>query len=213
MYNLGVANIIFDFDGTIADSLPLVIRLYEEMLRSGEPMPLEEIERLRGMSLLQVGRELRIMPWRVPLLLGRGRARMRREIGSVDIFPGMSELIRKLHEEGHTLYVVSSNSVRNIRPFLKRYGLNKQFKHLYGNAGLLGKGRLLKLVAKRNHLHLDETIYIGDEVRDIEAAKKAGMRIISVTWGYNTEAVLRDHLPDFIAVKPTDILTAIKAQA
>jgi phosphoglycolate phosphatase len=208
-YTLGVAHIIFDFDGTIADSLPLVIKLYEDMIRGGQPMPREEVERLRGMSLLRVGRELRIMPWRIPVLLGRGRARMRHEIGNVPVFPGMPELIRQLHDDGHTLYIVSSNSVHNIRPFLKRFELNKQFKHMYGNAGLLGKGRLLKLVAKRNRLNLSDTVYIGDEVRDIEAAKKAGMRIISVTWGYNTESVLREHAPDFVAMNPGDILKAL----
>jgi phosphoglycolate phosphatase len=179
------------------------------MLRGGQPVPREEVERLRGMSLLRVVRELRIMPWRVPFLLAKGRARMRHDIGKVDIFPGMFELIRQFHDDGHTLYVVSSNSVQNIRPFLKRYELSSQFKHVYGNAGLLGKSRLLRLMAKRNHLNLADTFYIGDEVRDIEAAKKAGIRVVAVTWGYNTEAVLHEHTPDFMAVNPAGIMTAI----
>jgi phosphoglycolate phosphatase len=205
-----VANIIFDFDGTIADSLPLVIRLYEQMMRGGKPVPREEVERLRGMSLLHVGRELRIMPWKVPFLLARGRAQMRREIGNVDVFPGMPELIRQLHAAGHKLFVVSSNSVHNIRPFLRRYDLNTQFTHVYGNAGLLGKSRLLRLMTKRNHLDLSKTYYIGDEVRDIVAAKKAGMRIVAVTWGYNTEAVLREHEPDFVVTSPAGVPTVIE---
>jgi phosphoglycolate phosphatase len=205
-----MANIIFDFDGTIADSFGLAVHIYEQLLRSGELLPKEEIQRLRGMSMLHLALELKIAPWRVPFLLARGRTIMRRNIDSVEAFAGMPELIRELNADGHKLYIMSSNSVQNIRPLLKRYDVRKEFIKLYGGAGLLGKATLLKRVLKRQKLDSAQTFYIGDEVRDIEASKRAGIKVISVTWGYNSEAILREHQPDFVAKKPTDIRSLVQ---
>lgn len=204
-----MANVIFDFDGTIADSLALAIHIYEKLLRGGDAMPTEEIERLRGMSLISVGLELRIAPWKIPMLLARGRRTMRRQMHTVQAFDGMSALIRALRADGHNLYIMSSNSVQNIRPLLTRLDLYNEFIKLYGNAGLMGKATVIRRMLKRQKLDPTETYYVGDEVRDIEAAKRAGIKIISVTWGYNNEAILRKHKPDFIAKKPADIQRAI----
>ena len=204
-----MANVIFDFDGTIADSLGLVIHIYEQLMRGGERVSAEEIERLRSMSLLHVAFELKIKPWKMPFLLARGRSMMRRQINTVEAFEGMPELIRELHGDGHKLYIMSSNSVQNIKPLLKRYEVRKEFIKLYGGAGLLGKATVLRRLLKRQKLDPNDTFYIGDEVRDIEAAKKAGIRIIAVTWGYNNESILRKHEPDFVATKPADIKKAL----
>lgn len=205
-----MANIIFDFDGTIADSLGLAIHIFEQLLRRGETLPVSEVERLRGMSMVHVAIELRIKPWKVPFLLARGRKIMRRKIGTVQAFDGMTELIDTLHRDGHQLYIMSSNSVQNIRPLLKRYKVYTKFIKLYGSAGLLGKANLLRRMMKRETLDPTDTYYVGDEVRDIEAAKKAGAKSISVTWGYNNEKVLRKHQPDFVAHVPADIAAAVE---
>ncbi|MBC7581763.1 HAD-IA family hydrolase [Aeromicrobium sp.] len=205
-----MANVIFDFDGTIADSFELAIQIFEQVVRAGKPLPTEEIERLRGMSLIHVAIELRIRPWKVPFLLSRGRKMMRQRIDSVKVFEGMPELIRSLQVDGHKLYIVSSNSVQNIRPLLKKHELRTEFIRMYGGAGLLGKANMLRRVLKKQKLVPGDTYYVGDETRDIEAAKLAGIKIISVAWGYNNESILRDHKPDFLAIKPTDIRTALK---
>ncbi len=205
-----MANIIFDFDGTIADSLPATIAIFEELLRGGKPMTPEEVERLRGMSLLRVGAELRIVPWKAPLLLARGRSRMRRRMKTIPIFPGIAETIRQLRADGHTLYVVSSNSTQNIRIFLKQHKLDTEFVRLYGSAGIFGKTKLLRTMLRRTRVDHTNTYYIGDEVRDIEAAKKNSIKVIAVTWGYNNAAILHDHSPDVMAASPAEILNALQ---
>ena len=200
-----MANIIFDFDGTLADTLGVTINIFEQLLRGGKPMPPDEVDRLRGMALWKVGAELRILPWKVPYLLARGRAKMRRQMKHVDIFPGMAEAVRQLDADGHKLYILSSNSVRNIRPFLKRFGLQTEFIKVVGGAGVFGKRRKLKRFVKTNSLDPNETYYIGDEVRDIDAAHHAGIKAIAVTGGYNNEQALREHKPDFVAKQPGEI--------
>lgn len=204
-----MANVIFDFDGTIADSLSVAISIFEELMRDGKALLPDEIERLRAMSMVEVALELRITPWKVPFLLARGRKMMRQRMDTVEAFDGMPELIRQLHEDGHRLYIMSSNSVHNITPLLERYNLHKQFIKLYGSAGVFGKDNVLRRMLKRQKLNPAETYYVGDEVRDIEAAKKAGIPIISVEWGYNSAEILRKHKPDFFVTKPKEIARAI----
>ena len=130
---------------------------------------------------------------------------MRGEMRHVQVFAGMPEVVRQLNADGHKLYILSSNSVRNIRPFLKRYDLRNEFIKVIGGAGVFGKRRLLKRVVKSYGFDPMETYYIGDEVRDIAAAHHAGIKAIAITGGYNTQEVLREHDPDFVAVKPADI--------
>jgi len=55
-------------------------------------------------------------------------------------------------------------------------------------------------------LYTEDVIYIGDEVRDIEAARAAGIKIASVTWGYNLESILTENKPDYIVTQPRDLL-------
>lgn len=200
-----MANIIFDFDGTLANTLGVTIKIFEGLIRGGKPMAPEEVEKLRGMALWRVGAELRILPWKVPYLLARGRAKMRREMKHVDVFPGMADTVRQLNADGHKLYILSSNSVRNIRPFLKRHDLYTEFTKIIGGAGIFGKRRLLKRTVKNYRFDRAETYYVGDEVRDIDAAHHAGIKAIVVTVGYNNEQALREHQPDFIAKQPADI--------
>jgi len=158
------------------------------------------------MSPLQIMRGLKIRPWKVSLLAYRGRLRLRSEMDRIQAFSGMPEVIKQLHADGHELYIMSSNSVQNIQPFLKRYGLSTTFIKVYGNVGVFSKGRVLKRLLRDNELQSSATYYIGDEVRDIEAAKRAGLQMIAVTWGYNDNRILAAYQPTYLAAQPDDIL-------
>lgn len=204
-----MSSIIFDFDGTIADSFDMIVDIIHDLLHRDEPLPGDELQRLRGMGLLKVVQELKVRPWKVPFLLARGRRRMRAQMNRVGIFEGIPEVIRDLRGAGYELYIMSSNSVQNIELFLERHNLSQEFVKIYGNIGLLGKRRILKQLVRRNHLDPDETIYIGDEVRDIQAVKQTGVKIVAVTWGFNTEEILVKHHPDFIARDPAELMELI----
>lgn len=200
-----MSSVIFDFDGTIADSFAMVIGIFHELTHRDKPLPADEIERLRGMSLAQAAKELRIQPWKIPFMVIRGRRIMHARMEEVQPHPGMIAAIRELHAAGHNLYIMSSNSVQNIQLFLEKHNLSTEFIKLYGSVGLLGKARVLKRVLHQNHLDPAQTYYVGDEVRDIEGAKRAGVKIISVAWGYNNSDILGVHKPDCLAAEPADI--------
>jgi phosphoglycolate phosphatase-like HAD superfamily hydrolase len=67
---------------------------------------------------------------------------------------------------------------------------------------MFGKAKVLKELLNKENLNKDDCIYIGDEVRDIEACKEIGLRLVSVTWGYNVDSVLKAYNPDFLANTP-----------
>src|SRR5579875_1292550 len=126
-----MAAIIFDFDGTLADSRDYIINF---MVSNAKLTKLteEELVALHGLSAIAIARRLGYSWWRLPRLYFKGRKRMDRAIHNLEVFKGLMEVIRKLHAEGHQLFIVSSNSVRNIRIFLRRHRLKEYFMEVYG---------------------------------------------------------------------------------
>ncbi len=200
--------LIFDFDGTLADSLPVIIEIAEDML--GIEITQNDIDRYRNMTAKQILKEARIPLYRVPRLLVRGKALMSSRVNEVVMFKGLEPVIKQLAED-HVLYVVSSNGIGIISSFLERNKIDQYFSNIYGNVGLFSKAQAIKRVMKREQFEASKSIYIGDEVRDIEAAKKIGMPIISVTWGYNGKEILRKYQPDYLVDSPRALQKTIKA--
>jgi phosphoglycolate phosphatase len=200
---------IFDFDGTLADSMVAFIRIFERMTKRPEVYSDVEIQRFRGMTALHIVRELRIKPWRMPWMLARGRAMMRRQAGELDTFEGMEETLRQLHIAGVPMYIISSNSPSNIRKLLRAQGWDEYFLKVYGNVGIFGKAKMLRKVIARNELDREHVYYIGDEGRDIEAAKLVGVKSVAVSWGFNSAILLERHDPDKLVKKPVELLTIL----
>ncbi|HET6925192.1 MAG TPA: HAD hydrolase-like protein [Candidatus Saccharimonadales bacterium] len=188
--------IIFDFDGTIADSFVLFVDILHKLMGRTERVSATELERLRGMSLLQAAREVHVPWWRLPLLASRGRRMMLGAIDEVHPCQGMPEALKTLHADGYQLFIMSSNSALNIDTFLKTHGLAGLIDKVYPGVSLFGKARTLRKVIRQNRFNRGDVMYVGDEVRDIQGAKRAGIKVVSVTWGYNNADILERHAPD-----------------
>jgi phosphoglycolate phosphatase len=197
--------VIFDFDGTLADTFVTSIRIFEKVTRKPEPFSDEDIVRLRGMTAYQVVRELKIRPWRLPWLLVRGRALMRREIDSIVVFDGIEDVLKQLAADEIPMYIMSSNSPGNIRKLLQAKGLDGYFIQVYGNVSIFGKAKRLRQIMAANSLDYRHAMYVGDEGRDIEAAKRAGLKSVAVAWGYNSAELLARHHPDNLALTPAEL--------
>ncbi len=92
---------------------------------------------------------------------------------------------------------MSSNSNQNIQTFLDQHELTC-FSEIVSDIGLFGKVKAIRKLIKDNHWQNKNVFYIGDEIRDIKAAKKAKISSIAVTWGYNAEQALITHQPDHV---------------
>ncbi len=204
-----MAAIIFDFDGTIADSFDFIVDFVAD--EAGRP-PLSGAEKqeLRGQSMAAIARNFGHPWWRLIGLFVRGRREMHKVIGRVKPFDDMPEVIRKLHAEGHELFIVTSNTVPNVHKFLHHYELHKYFLEVYGGAGLFGKARYLKKLLKEQNLEKDNALYIGDEARDIKAAHAAKIKIIAVAWGFARPADLEALEPTAMAAHPEDLIKILE---
>ncbi|HEX8227658.1 MAG TPA: HAD hydrolase-like protein [Candidatus Saccharimonadales bacterium] len=205
-----MATVILDFDGTIADSFEYVAAFLEKHVRNTHALTEEEKQTLRGMTMHQMARHLGSPAWKLPILFIIGRRAMGKAIYDVPIFEGIGKVIQELHNEGHTLMIVSSNNGRNVRKSLKQHHLYKYFTDLYCNAGFFGKRRALRAIMWRNRVKPADAIYIGDEARDITAAKAAEIRVIAVSWGFDKGDILASHNPTAVAHTPQDIIRILE---
>jgi len=197
--------IILDFDGTISNSFDYVSAFLAAEAKL-PPLTEQQKNELRNMSMGAMARKLGHPWWRLPSLFFRGRRVMSVAIKQVQPYDGMIDVIQKLHAEGHELYIVSSNIVRNLHDFLHRHGLHTYFLELYGGVGLFSKAPALRKLVKEQNLKFKDCAYVGDEMRDIEAAQSVGMKAVAVTWGFAKHEDLQKLKPTAIAHVPADII-------
>ncbi len=113
-----------------------------------------------------------------------------------------------LHQLSKTtgIGLITSNSTDNVILFLKRNELD-MFDFFYSSTGLWGKTRCLKKMVRSQQLDLKGILYVGDETRDIEISRKVGVKIASVTWGYNSSQALKKFSPDYLLHAPKELLS------
>lgn len=190
--------IIFDFDGTISNSVDIVYRVYEKLSKEYgfKHFTHEEIHELKMLSIHERLKKHKVSIFQLPKLARKTRRIVSELIEETYPFDGMKELLALLKEQGFILSIVSSNSKHNIESFIKHHDLI-EFDHIYGKASFFGKERLIrKLLRKEKHT---KSIYVGDELRDIVSSKEVPIDIISVTWGFDDITLLEAESPNYIA--------------
>jgi len=203
--------LVFDFDGTIADTLGETRRIYNRMapdygLRQVEE---HELESLRHLSLKQLLEHLEIPKRRVPILLTRGTGMMRGNLHQLDLIEGMREVLPKLRQKAMGFGVLTSNIPANVDAFLRSHGMRESFDFISSTSKLTGKSKHLKAIRKTFSLRPEQILYIGDEIRDIRASRKAGIPVAAVTWGFNSRESLALESPDYLIDHPDDFLAEL----
>ena len=202
--------ILFDFDGTLADSFPYLMNTFNEVaydhrLKTVSP---EEVETLRGYHTREVMQHFGIPFWRMPFLMAEGRARMAQDIDQIHLFDGIDRSIQELADRGKILGVVSSNSLENIRRVLGPETA-KRVQYFEAGVSLLGKAPKIHKVIRKSKVPRSQVLFVGDEMRDIEAARKAGVACAVVAWGYTRVDALIKYHPDLVLEQIEDILKRI----
>lgn len=202
--------LIFDFDGTIADTFNLYIDVMRKIYReyNFKYIDDDDIELCRAMTSKEIIQYLGISPLQIPMIAHRIRGDFTQRMKEQKIFTGVDSVLESLKQEGHKLFILSSNSEENINIFL---GLNNitQFDAVFSKSSIFGKSGIIKKIINKNKFIADDVYYIGDETRDIEAAKKINIKSIAVTWGYNNRKALLDKNPDYIIDKPQQLLALL----
>jgi len=200
-YNLA----IFDFDGTLANSLIWFGKIVNELADAYGFKRIEddEVDLLRSYDALQIMKHLGLAAWKLPSIAAHTRKLMSAQIHEVPLYDGVETMLTSLAEQGVTLAVVSSNTEENVRRVLgaELVALVETFEC---GVSLFGKASKLRKVLRHTGVSALDTIYIGDEIRDVRAARDVGVAAGAVAWGYNSAAALE-------AVAPTALFEDVAA--
>ena len=199
--------IIFDFDGTLADSFPWFSGVFNQVAARFRFRQVDEAEgaRLRGMSARAIIRHLGVPGWKVPLIAMHMRRLMSAEIDRIPLFPGVEPLLRELARRGVAIAVVSSNSEANVRRVLGPELAGLVSRYACG-ASLFDKHAKFRRLLTASRVPPSEVLAVGDELRDLEAARQAGVAFGAATWGYTTGEAMRAAGPEWVFAEVADIL-------
>ncbi len=189
--------VIFDFDGTLADSLPWFRSVFAQVARRFRlpELPPEEFEAMRSLSGREVMKRLKVPAWKLPGMVRHMRAMKLAAASSTPLFPGARRLLADLREAGVMVAVVSSDSEASVRAVLGPQTA-ALVEHFDCGAAAFGKASKFRRMLRRVGVRQGEALSVGDEVRDMEAARLAGIAFGAVAWGYTYPQALADKSPD-----------------
>jgi phosphoglycolate phosphatase len=203
-----IKTIIFDLDGTLADTLLMGLSVSDKIAaRYGfRPITPEELPTIREKKTREIFRSVGLPLYKVPLVARSFRSELHKQIDQLQPFAHVGAMLGTLQARGYVLGLVTSNSEKNTRTFLVNNGLAEYFQFLECGSSVFGKHRIVRKVLRKYRLHKAEVVMIGDETRDVEAARIAGIRVVAVSWGFNTAAALQKMKPDALANHPGELL-------
>jgi phosphoglycolate phosphatase-like HAD superfamily hydrolase len=200
--------IIFDFDGTLANTLEESRKIFNDLAEHYDlkAVSAEELPALRHLSIKQLISKLGIPKRKVPAIIAKGTALMRGNIVRLPLIEGMGEILPTLRARSDSFGVLTSNAPTNVDLFLRAHGLRGLFNFISSTSKLTGKAKHLRAIRKTFSLKSEEMLYVGDEIRDIKASKKAGIPVAAVTWGFNSPEVLAAEKPDHLLSSADELL-------
>jgi phosphoglycolate phosphatase-like HAD superfamily hydrolase len=202
--------VIFDFDGTIADTFsPTLKILSRDLQRYNKVDERYNVRQLRMMSIKEIVTKIPGAWWRGPWLIYKAKRRLAKMMDKLVPLPGMAYTLRSLYDQGYDLLIVTSNNERNVRVFLKKYDLEGIFSAVVETRGLFNKARRLEEVVRKMEVAKEEVIYVGDEIRDVVACKEVGVKVAAVTQGFNSREGLERWEPDYLVGRPWQLLTIV----
>lgn len=197
---------IFDFDGTLADSFPVFVQIFNSLAAKHRYSPVtdEQIVALRRCGAREVMAKLGIKRWRLPFIIADYRRLAIRHHVVPPMFPRMAESLRRIAAAGVQLAIVTTNSRDNVLRSLGQETADL-FARIEDKVSLFAKHRPLLRVARRLGVAPAQSIYFGDQSADGQAARRAGMAFAAVPWGYGSADVLVEEGADFLLQQAADL--------
>lgn len=199
--------LLFDFDGTIADTFHHIVQISNRLAKefSFNRIRPHEIEDLKNNTVEQTIEYLRVPKLKIPQILLRARDELHGTINEIEPIDELAHILHELKALGYVMGIITTNSAKNVRTFLQQHDLDI-FDFISSTSKVFGKSRTLRRLVRQHNFSLSQAFYIGDEIRDIVAARKAGIAMVAVTWGFNSKEALVRHTPDFLADEPHQLV-------
>jgi phosphoglycolate phosphatase-like HAD superfamily hydrolase len=145
----------------------------------------------------------------LPFILKRGKTLLNQDIRNVKLCkPDIFTVIKQIKDMGINIAIITTNSKKNVKAFLEQN--NADIFNFIASSSMFGKESKIKKIMRKEKLGCDEVLYIGDEIRDIHAANRAGIDVVSVGWGYNTVESLKKQKPQYLIFEPSELLDIVK---
>lgn len=202
--------VIFDFDGTLANTEGFLRQIYRDVAREKGWVPLNKstYRRLFTASIWDAARWSRFRPWRLQYLVSESRSRLQARANEIEIFKGLVKVINELHKSGYDIYMLSRNWQSTVQLVVDKHGLGDKVVVLE-KPGFFTKHKSVKKLLIQKKYEKDETWMVGDEVRDLYAAKRAGVPFIAVSWGFQDEKTLKAFKPVAVVKDSSEIIKII----
>jgi phosphoglycolate phosphatase-like HAD superfamily hydrolase len=201
---------LWDFDGTLADTLASSLQLYNDLAVRHGFRTVADPAAVRSLTPFEFLRGHDIPLAKVPALVREMRTAHRGRMATTRLFPGLRPVLEAVRRSGCRMGILSSNARENILTCLRANQAEGLFDPVVGYSRLLGKARPIRRLLRAARLAGRDVLYVGDEVRDIEAARTAGVAVVAVTWGFNARDLLARHAPDHLVERPEDLLGVLE---
>ncbi len=206
-------HIVFDFDGTLADSANVALKVYNDMADEYNYKKLT-MDEYRNLSKLPINDRFKAIgvpyykPWIILKLIKEAKGRYAKLLNSINLFDQIEEVLRELNKKGYIISIISTNSRENILNFLREKSLDF-VNEVYSSKGLYGKVDVLKKYIKKHQIEKNDLLYVADELRDLKVCKKLNIDILSVSWGFDSYELLKEYSPTYLVSKVYDMLEVI----
>jgi phosphoglycolate phosphatase len=202
--------VIFDFDGTIADTFSTVVEIVNSLSDEFEfeKLGMEEIAAMRHLRAQEVIKIFRISLLKIPSFLVRVKSLLNEQVKFLKPFEGIKESLDELKSNGCRLGILSSNNIEIVQAFLDNNKID-QFEFVKCEKNIFGKAAILKKIIEEYGFDRENVVYVGDETRDVEAAHKAKIKIVSVDWGFNSVSAIEKLHPEKIISHPRELTESV----
>lgn len=198
--------VIFDFDGTLSDSGEWFLSIIDDLSDRFRfrRVHRDEVEGLRRRPTREVIRHLGIPAWKLPFISRHVRARFGESAAGIHLFDGVRAMLKTLSDAGVRMMLCSSNGEANVRAVLGADAA--RFEAYFCGSGLFGKVAKFRRAVKASGFAAADILAIGDETRDIDAARAVGLGAGAVLWGYANPEILTGMKPDVTFASPAEIV-------
>jgi len=201
--------ILFDLEGTIVHGLPLVIDCLNELSPEYGYNKITDYSEFRDKSLQSGIKENLGLPFYQLLILAKKlKSMLDHKIKGAGLVKDIKSILKKLSSSytNGFLTLVSRETVQNIIENNEIKGI----KFVYYDSPVLNRSKIITEILEKYGFTNSEVIYVGDKIGDIRACKKAGIKMIAVSWGYNSKAALQKENPEYLIDKPEELLEILK---
>ena len=207
--------VLFDFDGTLADTNPLIIRTFKETFAALLPERVfteAEILDCIGPTLEQTG-DIYFPDDPEGFVEAYRALNLKYHDEMIEVYPGITQMLETLQEKGLKLAIVSSKKRDFVIRGLQQTNLFQFFDYMVAGDDVVNPkphAEPIDKVLVHYGLRPDECLMVGDNSHDVDAAKAAGVKGVAVGWAYKGIDYLKGLNPDYLVKDAMEIVTLLE---